>query len=184
MAEVVGRKSITGQNIVSSSTVLDFYVTETSDDYGTVLGVSSSGIPIEELELKGRVFSGVAATWVSGALGIWASTATVPPFEWLEQENAQLRNENHILREKIRIIEERVAVIEAEIAQERVVILRELSREEAEKEILELFHDGQTLYYSDIAEKLRLDLKLVVEICNELQSRGEIQVVDDLLHRG
>ena len=57
-----------------------------------------------------------------------------------------------------------------------VIKLRKISKEEAEKEILELFSRGQVLYYSDIAERLRLDLKLVVEICNELQSKGKIEV--------
>ena len=52
-------------------------------------------------------------------------------------------------------------------------------KEEAKQEIRQLFPTGQTLYYSDIAEQLRLDLKLVVDICNEFQSKGEIEVVDD-----
>jgi len=70
------------------------------------------------------------------------------------------------------------AVLERE---EKIVVLREISKEEAEKEILKLFSGGQVLYYSDIAEKLRLDLESVVEICNELQSKGEIEVNDDAL---
>ncbi|MBA7532499.1 dCTP deaminase, dUMP-forming [subsurface metagenome] len=65
--------------------------------------------------------------------------------------------------------------------EEKIVVLREISKEEAEREILKLFSGGQVLYYSDIAEKLGLDLKLVVEICNELQSKGEIEVNDDAL---
>ena len=93
----------------------------------------------------------------------------------------QLRNENLLLREAIRIIEERLASIEASLPKEKVIILREISKEEAEKEIRTLFSEGQILYYSDIAERLRLDLQLVVEICNELQSRGEIEVVGDTL---
>lgn len=64
---------------------------------------------------------------------------------------------------------------------EKIVVLREISKEEAEKEILKLFSGGQVLYYSDIAEKLGLDLQLVVEICNELQSKGRIEVIDDAL---
>ncbi len=59
--------------------------------------------------------------------------------------------------------------------------LREIPKDEARKEIAELFSQGQTLYYTDIAEQLQLDLQLVVEVCNELQSRGEIEVIDDTL---
>ena len=65
---------------------------------------------------------------------------------------------------------------------EKIVVLREISKEEAEKEISKLFSEGQVLYYSDIAQKLRLDLKLVVEICNELQSKGRIEVIDKPLY--
>jgi deoxycytidine triphosphate deaminase len=72
-------------------------------------------------------------------------------------------------------------LLERGIEEEKIVVLREISKEEAEKEILKLFSGGQVLYYSDIAEKLRLDLKLVVEICNELQSKGRIEAIDDAL---
>lgn len=67
------------------------------------------------------------------------------------------------------------------IEEEKIVVLREISKEEAEKEILELFSGGQVLYYSDIAETLGLDLQLVVEICNELQSTKEIEAIDEAL---
>ena len=68
-----------------------------------------------------------------------------------------------------------------DVTEEKIVVLREISKEEAEKEILQLFSEGQVLYYSDIAQKLRLDLELVVEICNELQSKGRIEVIDNAL---
>jgi len=54
------------------------------------------------------------------------------------------------------------------------MFLRSIDRKEAMKEIQELFKEGETLYYSDIAERLKLDLELVVDICNELESNGII----------
>ncbi|MBI4303916.1 MAG: hypothetical protein HY665_06220 [Chloroflexi bacterium] len=102
----------------------------------------------------------------------------------LEQENMQLRSENVALRDAIRRIEERLAVIEASLPKEKVVVLREVSREQAKAEIQSLFARGKTLYYSDIAERLGLDLRMVVEICNELQKSGEIEVIDDALRTG
>lgn len=94
----------------------------------------------------------------------------------LEQENMQLRNENLILRDAIRRIEERLATIEAYLPHEKVIILREISKEVAKKEIKELFSKGKTLFYSDIAQELGLDLELVVNICNELKEQGDITV--------
>lgn len=131
----------------------------------------SFGIPVKVLESKGKLLASIA--------GVSAFAVGMEPSGWFEQENTQLRMENYALRERIRAVEERLINIEATIPKERVTILQEISKEEAEKEILGLFSQGLTLYYSDIAEQLRLDLQLVVEICNELQSKGEIEVVDD-----
>jgi len=133
------------------------------------------GTPVEVLESKGRLLANIA--------GVFTFAVGTESPSWFEQGNIQLRMENYALRERIRAIEERLANIETTIPKERTVILREVSKEEAEKDILGLFSQGQTLYYSDIAEQLGLDLQLVVEICNKLQNRGEIEVVDDTLQR-
>jgi len=83
------------------------------------------------------------------------------------------------LLQPIKSLEERVKNLEDAIPMEEIVVLREISRDEAEREILKLFSKGKTLYYSDIAKQLGLDLKLVVEVCNELQKRKEIEVIDN-----
>jgi len=128
----------------------------------------SSGTPIEVLQLKGRLLESIA--YASGfAIGTeWPS--------WFEQENTQLRMENYVLRERIRAIEERLADVEANVTKERTVVLREISREEAKEEIRNLFSTERTLYYSDIAKELGLDLEMVVDICSELQKSGEISI--------
>lgn len=56
---------------------------------------------------------------------------------------------------------------------------RNISIEEAEGEILQLFRDhrGADLYYSDIAETLNLDFATVIEACKRLQATGTIQGV-------
>lgn len=59
-----------------------------------------------------------------------------------------------------------------------MIILRELTREDAKKEIESLFNQGKVLYYSDLARDLRLDLEFVVDICNELISEGKIEVAN------
>jgi len=136
----------------------------------------SSGIPMTVLGEKARLLSGIRFSFMSGMPSSSASSSDL-----LEQENMQLRNESLILREAIRRIEERLASIEASLPSEKVIVLRQVTKEQAEKEIRRLFSKGEILYYSDIAERLGVDLQLVVEICNELQSRGEIEVVDDTL---
>ena len=87
----------------------------------------------------------------------------------------ELQCENDFLRKRIAILEgQRRAADE-----EQVIELREVTKEEAKVEIVELFDSGETLYYSDISDRLRIDLELVVEICRELQAEGEIAVDDD-----
>ena len=61
---------------------------------------------------------------------------------------------------------------------EEIVVLREISRDEAKAEIERLFAEGKTVYYSDIAKKLRIDLELVVDICEELFKEGKIRIAD------
>jgi len=50
------------------------------------------------------------------------------------------------------------------------------NRWEAKQKIERLFKKGKTLWYSDIAEILGLNLKLVVKICRELVEEGKIEV--------
>lgn len=171
MVDIGRARILTDQDLIRDIT----YTFDANAIAGASFAAGSYGIPIEVLESKGRLLASIAGVSVF-------AVGTESP-EWLEQENAQLQTENYALRQRIWAIEERLANIEATIPKERVVILREVSKEEAEKEVLELFSQGQTLYYSDIAEQLRIDLKMVVEICNELQNRGEIKVVDDTLQR-
>lgn len=85
-----------------------------------------------------------------------------------------------LLQEELEQIKQRLSELES---REKVIVLRELSREEAKKEIRQLFKSGRTLYYSDIAEELKLDLKLVVDICRELQENNEIGIDEDALAR-
>jgi 16S rRNA C1402 (ribose-2'-O) methylase RsmI len=127
----------------------------------------SGGMSMTMWGKKARLLSGMQFAFSSGM----SSSSDL-----LEQENMQLRNENLTLRDAIRRIEERLTSIEASLPSEKVIILRELSKEEAKNEIKRLFSSGKTFYYSDIAQQLGLDLELVVDICNELQEQREITI--------
>jgi len=89
-------------------------------------------------------------------------------------ENIRLRFENALLQRGLAEIEQRLARIEAALPEVKLVVLREISRSEAKKEIRELFAQGDAFDYEDIIDKLSLDLELVVDICNELIEEGEI----------
>ena len=84
---------------------------------------------------------------------------------------------------KVRVLdlEEVVARLLALAADEEVIELRDIPKEEAKQEILAMFQSGEILFYSDLATKLRLDLPLVVEICQELGQEGEIEVHSDAI---
>lgn len=73
-----------------------------------------------------------------------------------------------------------VAELQKRISQEKILILRDISREQARSEIKNLFESGRTLYYSDIANELSLDLELVVNICDELLESGDIHIDDSI----
>ena len=91
-----------------------------------------------------------------------------------------------IIREEIRLMEARVMqridlleqrIIESErsgVNSEEVILLRPIPREQAKEEIMKLLDESDKLYYSDIAEMLRLDLKEVVEIIEELEAEGKV----------
>ena len=58
---------------------------------------------------------------------------------------------------------------------ETTIVLRTLTHDEARQEILELFRSStQPLYYSDIAERLQLDLEQVLQITTEPEREGLI----------
>jgi len=76
-------------------------------------------------------------------------------------------------------VEELSAMVRRMLAtQEQVVVLRTLSREDAKEEIVRLFESGDVMDYEDLAQRLQLDLRVVVDICRELASEG---VIEELL---
>lgn len=81
------------------------------------------------------------------------------------------------MESRVAALEERVTRLE-EHSEEKVIELREITMDEARAEIVDLFAAGETLYYSDIADRLRLDLEMVVEICHKLQEEDVIYVAD------
>ncbi len=80
------------------------------------------------------------------------------------------------LQDELRQVKQRLLELESRVAEEKVIVLRDITREEAKQEIQQLFSSGRTLYYSDIVQELGISLETVVEICNELEEEKEIAV--------
>ena len=85
------------------------------------------------------------------------------------------------LQERVDALERELADLKNQVLEEEVIMIRTISREEAKQEILGLFESGETLFFSDIAKRLRLDLPLVVEICQELLEEGKVGVNDNAI---
>ena len=89
--------------------------------------------------------------------------------------------------DRIGTLEVRVAALERELEtlkrdasgerESEVVVLRSVPREQAKQEIRELFASGETLYYSDIVQRLGLDIALVIDLCQELEAGGEVETL-------
>ena len=83
------------------------------------------------------------------------------------------------LRGELERVKQRLMELEN---REKVIVLKELTREEAKEEIRELFLTGRTLYYSDVVRELGIDLEMVVNIFEELEKEQEIGVDADAVN--
>ncbi|HKN71417.1 MAG TPA: dCTP deaminase [Terriglobales bacterium] len=93
--------------------------------------------------------------------------------DYAEQNRESSEFNRALLREMRNLVEH--------ILGERVqtVVLRSVPRDQAKKEILDLYRQSKTpLFYSDVAERLSLDLETVLELCTELENEGEIGVLN------
>jgi len=131
-----------------------------------VSGALSIGISLRGVDLP-------ASATKPMALGPGISFANFGDVSIIEEMQTEVQQ----LRARVGVLEGEVEALVASISVEDVIELRtSVSKEEAKKEIRELYASGETIYISEVAERLRLPDKLVVELCVELQNEGEIQV--------
>lgn|GEM_PF-1410837 len=131
--------------------------------------------------------AGVAGNIGAGAFNVSKTMTQLSPrslyvvernaFNQLIEENVRLRHEISSLVGKLSDL---VALIQEDYSPkaESLIVLREVPRREAKKEILQLFRECGPLYYSDIAERLRLDLELIVDLCSELEKERKIKLAE------
>lgn len=113
---------------------------------------------------------------VSGSVTERVAEAVVRFVHAPAAESMLLAKELNQLREKVKALEDHVAHLASATppVQERVILLRSITQEDAKSEIVRLFQTSDVLDYGEIAEKLQIDLPLVVDICNELEREGII----------
>lgn len=103
---------------------------------------------------------------------------TSPPKPRRRSRSAILKEINH-LKELVATLTARVTELEPEATEPDAIILREIPKEQAKKEIIQALEPGQPLDHADLAENLALDLPIVFEACNELINEGVIVFYDD-----
>ena len=99
-------------------------------------------------------------------------------------ESALLKEVNH-LKELVTSLTTRLTELEREVEVTKaaqpddIIVIREISKEQARKEIIESFESGEPLDQADLADTLSLEISLVIEVCNELIEEGVVVFYDD-----
>ncbi len=111
----------------------------------------------------------------------WVALLAMPAFQeqlqHLEHQKQQAirtaaasRVELDALKGEVEELRQRLARLEGE-----VVVVREITREEAKREVLGYFRRRRRVTYpSDAAAALRLDAALVRDLCHELEQEGRL----------
>ena len=92
---------------------------------------------------------------------------------FMQQHQEEIRSMQDFSRQ---ILSEMKTLVEHIVGERTAtVVLRALSHEEARQEILDLFRSSEgPLFYSDIAERLQMDLEQVLKVTTELETEGLI----------
>ena len=117
--------------------------------------------------------------------GLYGRTRTVGAHLARDAEVSRLQAEVRRLTGLAANREARISELERELdaaksmQPEEVIEIREISKEQARKEIVESFKSGEPLDHADLADALALEISLVVEVCNELIEEGVVVFYDD-----
>ncbi len=63
----------------------------------------------------------------------------------------------------------------------RIIVLQEISREEAKKRIVRLINGldkNEQIYPDEIADKLSIDFQIVMDVLAELEKNGKVEVIN------
>lgn len=164
------------KNNLASLNYRDFFIVD-EESHGTSQGLEDDDLR-RETERAAAYFRGQLAYVIGSTITGEQGIETLSLLEQL----AELQRRNGLLEQQITKLTRRLDQLMQTIGVEETVVLREVGMEQAKQEIKDLFASSdRTLYYSDIAEALGLDLKVVVRVCKELMKEGEITTDDEAL---
>jgi hypothetical protein len=89
-----------------------------------------------------------------------------------DDEIASLKSVIHQMRSEIKNIKEKL--VETPIKM-NIIELREIPKNEAKQEILDYYQSHDTVFPSDVASDLGLDLKMTIQIVKELVHEGKLE---------
>ncbi len=135
-----------------------------------------------ELRMRQRIVPGLP-------LGNWQEIEHIPIndpslpllIEQSVKKALSVKGESREAISLLKEIKEQLQVIASEIKylkpyKEEIIVFRDVAREEAKQDIRQYFesHQKEAIGYSDLVKALKLDLKLIVELCSELENEGLI----------
>ena len=113
------------------------------------------------------------------------ATVTGRGRKFSRRSEALLLKEVSALKELVGNLTARVVELEQEAEANKtaqsadVIMIREISKEQAREEIIHAFESGQPLDHADLADELSLEISLVFEVCNQLIEEGVVVFYDD-----
>lgn len=110
--------------------------------------------------------------------GVQAVSITDINLHGLREELVDVRSELEETKSRLDALEQSVETITATHADE-IIVLREISKEQARKEILLALEGDEPLDQAELADFLSLELALVVEICSDLVGEEVVSYYDD-----
>ncbi len=142
--------------------------------------IGTTAIPLEDI--RSRMTRGTLSIGPQQIYGI--GRIPFPAGHHLEKGLGEFNDFRHEITTKLEKIFDRLSDLEKKIESfstiPKVVVIEEISREEAKKRISECLSEiDEKIYPSEIAERLHINYDLCVDVIEELLKEGKIEIVEE-----